>query len=150
MVTARGQRAFNGGGDLVLQEEGRVSGRGCWRRLCDSECTVQTVHLNWVQMRSWGGAGCRAQALPALGPSLCLTRKRKGSKQDAKLKKPRLSFGLRPHSWRGSHGTFWNVSPDPSLLEPPWVAGGWRKAPRARGEALSSVPSGKAASLPAT
>lgn len=148
MVTARGQRAFNGGGDLVLQEGGRVSGRGCWRRLCDSECTVQTVHLNWVQMRSWGGAGCSARALPALGPSPCLTKKRKGSKQEAELKKPRLSSGLRPHSWRGSH-TFRNVSPDPSLLEPPWVAGGWRKAPQARGEALSSVPSGKAASLPA-
>lgn len=148
MVTARGQRAFNGGGDLVLQEGGRVSGRGCWRRLCDSKCTVQTVHLNWVQMRSWGGAGCRAQALPALGPSPCLTKKRKESKQEAELKKPRLSSSLRPHSWRGSH-TFRNVSPDPSLLEPPWVAGGWRKAPQARGEALSSVPSGKAASLPA-
>lgn len=102
-------------------------------------------------MRSRGGAGCRTQALTALGPESLLNKEKKRIKSKSRCQVEETKVVLWPQATQLARVTplFCNVSPDPSLLEPPWVAGGWRKALPARGEALPSEPSGKAASLPA-
>lgn len=100
------------------------------------------AQLGWGQLQSTCVACVRPQSL--------LNKEKKRIKTRCQVKE--MEVVLRPQATQLARVTplFWNVSPDPSLLEPPWAAGGWRKAPQALGEALSSVPSGKAASLPAT